>query len=215
MNETDLISWTSPAIPVGSRFGRLVVLETFKRPGPHWSKANYFARCACDCGSPHRLLKVNNLRSGNTLSCGCVMRDGRQRSRLTRTAIGRVWRNMMNRCYRPATAFYENYGGRGIGVCDRWHDLRLFAEDMLPTYQPHLTIERIDSDSDYCPENCRWANRQEQSRNRRSNIRVEIDGVTKCLTEWAEDFGIRPKTVQRRVREMGWSPMKALTTPVR
>ena len=214
MDESNLMNWSSAHWPVGMRVGRLTILATFKQPDVHWTKVNYFARCVCECGSDSILVKLNNLKSGNTQSCGCVMRDGRDKTRLTRTPIGRVWKNMMRRCYDPSAPWYENYGGRGITVCPRWHDVTAFATDMQSSYDPTLSIERVDNDGNYSPENCRWATRVEQSRNRRSNVIIEFNGRRMCLTEWAEEIGVSSNTLRERIKSRGWSIERALTTPV-
>ena len=212
MQSKGLIPWSSTKWPAGMRLGRLTVMATFKKPGEHWSQSRYFAECLCDCGSRH-FVSLKNLHTGNTQSCGCVMRDGRQKSGLTHHPIGRVWRNMLNRCYRPQTVFYENYGGRGITVCPQWHDLTNFAADMLPSYAPGLTLDRIDSDSDYSPDNCRWATMKQQSRNRRSNLVCVINGEKMCVEEWAERYSISARTIRARIHS-GWPHERAITTPV-
>ena len=105
------------------------------------------------------------------------------------------------------------YGGRGIKVCDRWQDFENFAADMGPRPEG-CSIERIDNDGGYNPENCRWATRKEQNRNTRRNKLMTMGGVTRCLSEWAEVVNIH-ETVLRQRLFMGWTDEKALTTPVR
>lgn len=123
-----------------------------------------------------------------------------------------IWRGMINRTTDPKSIEWENYGGRGIRVCERWRTYRNFYDDMAPTYRRGLTLDRIDVNGDYEPENCRWATTALQARNRRNNRMVTHDGRTLCLTDWAEELGIPVDTVYRRMNR-GWSVEKALFTP--
>jgi hypothetical protein len=124
-----------------------------------------------------------------------------------------TWRNMRSRCENPNVPAYKNYGGRGITVCERWKTFENFLADMGERPEG-MTIERIDNDRGYEPGNCRWATYNEQARNMRSNQRITLNGETKCLTEWAEQYGIKMPTLWARLR-MGWSVEEALTKPVR
>jgi hypothetical protein len=120
---------------------------------------------------------------------------------------------MMERCYRQEDKRYGNYGGRGITVCERWHDPNNFIQDMAGGYQKGLQIERNDNSKEYSPENCRWATRKEQGRNKRNNVLLTMDGETHCVSEWAEITGIPFGTIWDRHRIRGWSDEKTLTTP--
>ncbi len=135
--------------------------------------------------------------------------------RFSRTAEYRAWEHMKNRCYRPTVPGYKNYGGRGIRVCDRWlgeDGAANFLADMGPRPSAKHSVDRIDNDGDYTPENCRWATRAEQSRNRRRNVMLTHDGLTMCVADWADRLGIKRATLQIRVRR-GWSVARMLTTP--
>lgn len=116
---------------------------------------------------------------------------------------------MHQRCKNPNHPKYHRYGGRGISVCEAWHSFENFAADMGPQ-PPGLTIERIDNDGNYTPENCRWAPQQEQARNRSTSVLWEHEGRVMCLSEWAREFGIHIATVQARIRA-GASIHDALT----
>jgi hypothetical protein len=122
------------------------------------------------------------------------------------------WSWMQSRCYNEKNPNYHNYGGRGIQICERWRlSFSAFLEDMGP--RPiGLTIDRIDVNGDYCPENCRWADRAVQRRNQRGCIYLTLDGVTKTAEEWAADTGMNPETIRRR-KKRGLSDEMALKTP--
>ena len=120
------------------------------------------------------------------------------------------WQAMMMRCYHPSSHKYPRYGGRGISVCDRWHDFDRFLEDMGPR-PAGCTLDRVNNDGDYCPENCRWADAIIQNRNRSDNRLISFRGRTQCLTAWAEEIGLNRTTLRKRI-DMGWPIEKALTT---
>lgn len=120
---------------------------------------------------------------------------------------------MMSRCTNPRDKRFSDYGGRGIAVCDAWRDVRGFVRDMQLAYWPGATIDRVDVNGDYKPENCRWVFKEEQARNKRSNITLTHEGKTQCLAEWARDTGLTYSTLWNRVVLHGWSAEKTLTTP--
>jgi hypothetical protein len=117
--------------------------------------------------------------------------------RISSTRIYWVWQAMLRRCETPTNADFRNYGARGIKVCDRWHSFPLFLHDVGEAPEG-MTLERIDNNGDYKPENCRWATRKEQARNLRKNMVVEFRGVTKPLIVWCEDLGLRYEAVRQR-----------------
>ncbi len=124
----------------------------------------------------------------------------------------KTWQSMRGRCNDPNDPYYARYGGRGITICDRWRIFTNFLADMGPRPAGH-TIDRIDNDGDYCPENCRWATATDQQRNTRQNRRITYNGRTQCLTAWAEEYGIKPHTLTARLKR-GWIVHQALTIPV-
>jgi hypothetical protein len=124
---------------------------------------------------------------------------------------------MKDRCYNPNNKQFVDYGGRGIKVCDRWaipSGFQNFLEDMGRRPSSDHSLDRIDVNGDYCPENCRWATRKEQCRNKRSNKLLTWKGRTQCMSQWADDFAISYVCLKSRLRR-GWSTEKALTTPTK
>ena len=118
---------------------------------------------------------------------------------------------MLMRCRNQRVPGYQNYGGRGIQVCKEWLVFENFLSDMGEP-PPGYSLDRLDVNSHYCPANCRWADRKTQNRNRRSVLRITIGGITLTAPEWEEKFGLKPKTIARRIRG-GWDPVTAATTP--
>ena len=140
------------------------------------------------------------------------MRYGKRHG-LWKTRLYHIWQGMKRRCEYPKEANYSNYGGRGIRVCDEWHDSCNFFEWALANgYADTLSIDRIDYNGDYCPENCRWVDMVAQGRNRSNNRIVEYNGERRCLSEWSEIFRIPIPTLWHRL-EKGMSAQEALTTP--
>jgi len=131
-----------------------------------------------------------------------------------RTLLYLRWWAMVDRCTNPHNRCYARYGGRGITVCDRWRTFQVFFADMgmFPT-RDH-SLERIDNLGPYAPDNCRWATRIEQGQNKRNNVTLTLHGRTLTLNAWARDVGIDRLTLRRRLRDLGWSPERTLTTPV-
>ncbi|MGV9278035.1 hypothetical protein [Streptomyces griseosporeus] len=129
---------------------------------------------------------------------------------MTRTSIHRIWANMLSRVSNPNVPHYSYYGGRGIQVCERWKSFENFYAAMGPTYVEGLTIDRINTDGHYEPNNCRWATRAEQSQNRRNAVQLTYQGRTLVLAQWAAKLGINDNTLRNRIRS-GWSVEQALT----
>lgn len=127
-----------------------------------------------------------------------------------------IWSKMKKRCRKPDALRYSDYGGRGINICDEWHnDFDVFVEwAMKAGYEIGLTIDRIDNDGNYEPDNCRWITKREQNRNKRTNVMVEYRDETKTLTDWCEKLNLPYYTIQKRIKK-GMNPVDALEKPVR
>ncbi len=133
----------------------------------------------------------------------------REKHGMTGTRVYHIWRQMRYRCSSPKAPEYKNYGGRGIKVCARWESFEDFLSDMgVP--EDNLTIERVDYDGNYIPQNCYWATYKEQQNNRRNNNRVTAFGRTQTLTQWAEEFGLPVTTLRNRLNRAKMNPEDAL-----
>lgn len=188
----------------GQRFGKLLVIEEDGRIG-----SNVAWICKCDCGNVTRV-RANSLLTGNTTSCGCGRIEAITKHNMTNTKLFNVWRTMKERCNNKSYRQYKDYGGRGISLCDEWEEFKPFMEWSLENgYKEGLSIDRIDNDGNYCPENCRWTTVRVQSRNRRANRILEYGGEKHCVAEWSEILGVRANTIFWRLSQ-GWSTEEAL-----
>lgn len=192
------------------KFGRLTAMEMTdeRRHGEVvWV-------CKCDCGNEIKT-RIGCLTSGSSKSCGCWKKDRMNKHDMHGTSFYNIWQNIKQRCFDKNHHKYPNYGGRGIGVCDRWKSFDNFKEDMYDSYLVHeknndsSQIERKNNDGDYCPENCEWATRKEQARNRRDTRWVEYNGDKKSLAEWVEILDLDYNTTWQRIVRHGWTPKKA------
>lgn len=178
----------------GIRFGRLTVLEKAGVQGQGKRGSRSLWRCRCDCGNEIIVIR-NSLVCGNTRSCGCLEQENKKTMHLkhgmAKTRLWKIWIDMGNRCGRKEDKSYPYYGARGISVCEEWAEFSAFKKWALESgYDDSLTIERIDTNGDYCPTNCRWATRKEQTRNRRTTKKVMYLGGEKTIGEIAEIEGI-------------------------
>lgn len=195
---------------VGRRYGRLTVLGY--AGGSKW-------HCRCDCGE-ERIIHTGALNFGVNKSCGCKSRDfikGMATTHgLSKDPLYIVWQGIKHRCYNPKAKHYKSYGGRGITICEEWlNDFVPFYEWAISTgYRKGLTIDRIDVNGNYCPENCRWATQKEQMNNVRHNRMITHNGETKTARQWADFFGVPYHVFYGRVVGSGWAVEKAITEPV-
>ena len=184
----------------GQVFGKLTVLEydsSFKK----WV-------CQCACGNLTRVI-VDNLRGGNTTSCGCV-RKAQTTHNMSASPEYKTWHGMWQRCTNPRSKHYATYKDR----CppDVWRDFAVFYAELGPRPSPKHSLDRIKNHLPYGPGNCKWSTTLEQSRNRKDNVFLSYRGKTRCLSEWEERYHLPPRTIANRLR-LGWSTSKAITTP--
>jgi hypothetical protein len=213
--------YRSRQIEVGDRFGRWVVTGEPDEDRDRYSNGQLHHprwHVQCDCGT-RRTVTGGNLLSGQSRSCGCATAEStRQRFRVHGEAGSRlhqVWGAMIQRCHNPQARQYHWYGGRGIRVCEEWRDFRAFRDWALSAgYQEGLSIERLDNDAGYCPENCVWTTQQQQMRNTRTNRFVEAFDEVKTVADWAEDERCRVSywCLWGRLRKCGWPAEKAIST---
>jgi hypothetical protein len=190
----------------GQRFGKLVAIK----PVGKNKSLNYLWLCKCDCDK-EVVTGSNSLIKGNTKSCGCLLiKHGHSHSERYdgESPTYKSWVSMKQRCNNPKNPGYKNYGGRGITVCERWLKFENFLEDMGE--RPHrLSLDRIDNNKGYYKENCRWATRNEQNRNQRSNINISLDGKLLCLKDYCKQKNINYSMVIVRLSR-GWSLKNAV-----
>ncbi len=172
----------------------------------------WYARCRC---GTEKIVRDSELRRGGSLSCGCYNREISSTHHETKTRLYEIWHGLKQRCNNPNSKDAKNYSSRGITVCDEWNNSYEAFRDwaVFNGYHDGLSIDRIDVNGDYCPENCRWATAKEQCRNTRVNHLLTYNGETKTIAEWAEITGIDYYTLAKRV-EQGWSDERAITQPV-
>lgn len=198
----------------GQRFGRLTVI------GIHDTNTRKtFWVCQCDCGGI-KIARSDSLLRGSIRSCGCMKREQDKNNLVSpsmikakeagfnrgHTRLYTIWQGIRKRCNDMHSPSYYRYGGRGISVCEEWDkDYLSFHNWAIENgYNENLTIDRIDNDGNYCPENCRWATATEQARNRSSNIKITIGNATKTLTEWCNIFELDYANVNSRYSRNGF-----------
>ena len=203
---------------VGKKFGRLTVLKYVysKYKKRHWL-------CQCDCGNIS-VVSTSQLKSGKTKSCGCLRRETTSQNakkiksthHLTNTRIYNIWRSMKKRCYLKTHHAYKYYGGRGITICEEWKNdfMSFYNWSIANGYKENLTLDRIDVNGNYEPNNCRWVGWEVQQNNRRDNIHIKYNGETKTIYEWSEILNIKYCTLWWRIKN-GWSIEEALKKKVR
>lgn len=192
----------------GERYGRLVVLSRAENKVEPSGSVRAQWNCACDCGG-EITVPGHSLSRGLTRSCGCLMREKESKHGMARTPVYRVWNLMKQRATNPENARWADYGGRGITLCEAWHDFEAFYRDMGD--RPHgMTIERVDNNKGYEPGNVIWADRLTQANNRRVSVFITFNGKTQTAAEWGRETGLGKATIYRRLAR-GWSVERALT----
>lgn len=195
----------------GVRFGMLTAIseaERWPRAGRRLGRRQWL--CRCDCGN-ETIVLMENLVTENTSSCGCA--EGRWTHGMSTQPLFPTWCAMIYRCYSTGHEAYAHYGGRGIGVCNRWRDsFEAFVSDMGPKPSESHSLDRIDNDGDYEPNNCRWATPAQQARNTSRSVMLTMHGETLCQLDWAARLGLSRTTILARLRR-GWSIEDAVTRP--
>lgn len=207
----------------GQKFNRLTAIEPVGRN----KRNSVLWRCKCDCGN-ETITTVSHLRSGHTKSCGCLMRETSAinmhnitfKTGCSLERLYAVWIEMLLRCNNPANKAYKHYGGRGIKVCKEWQDYLVFKEWAYShgynenAKRHECSIDRIDVNGNYCPENCRWATNAEQSVNKQDTVYVELNGERMALSQAAEKLRMNYGTLNSRINKLHWPVEKALSTQV-
>ena len=204
----------------GRVYGRLTVIdrvENDKHNQARW-------KCLCECGN-YTVAVTSELNRGNVRSCGCLNREiskmVNSKHGFKYTRLYKVWGGIKKRCYNQNCKSYKNYGGKGITMCDEWkNDFKSFHDwafangyDENAEYMK-CTIDRIDTNGNYEPSNCRWVDVKSQERNRKNNIFITYKNETHCIGEWAEILGINYIALHQRIRKYGWSIERAFTEPI-
>lgn len=192
--------------------GRMTAIGPAFRIGRH-SKQVF----ECECGNVIVAL-VDNVKHRHNVSCGCyrkeVVSSRSTKHGLCGHSLYWTWVGMIQRCYNPNCARYQDYGGRGIAVCDRWREnFANFLSDMGERPKG-CTLDRIDNSIGYEPSNCRWATREEQANNTRGNRMLTFNGKTQTIAQWSRELGLPKNPLCIRIRN-GWSVERALSEPVR
>ena len=194
----------------GNKYGRLTVIKTFRENG------RTKVECICECGNT-KVILADNLKRGKIKSCGCyhdeAAKDNNIIHGLKHTRIYNIFMGMKNRCFNKNNQAYSRYGGKGITICEEWlNNPKAFYDWAIDNgYNDKLSIDRIDSNGNYEPSNCRWANRKIQSQNRNNVQSYTYNGETHCLSEWAEILSIKRSVLFWRLNH-GWSIEKAFET---
>lgn len=188
----------------GQKFNLLTVKGMAQRNPIYWE-------CVCDCGNT-TLVRTSNLTGGKVKSCGCLQHKGNPTHNQSQTRVYRIYAKMLRRCFVESDPAYSRYGGRGITMCDEWKNSFVAFSDWAYAngYADNLTIDRIDNNGDYCPENCRWTDYLTQSNNKRNNRVFEHNGETKTLSEWCKALNLPYKRIYFRITK-GWTFEEAIS----
>lgn len=194
----DLIKPIKRSHAVGERFGMLTIQRLYRD-----DTGKKKAVCICDCGNTCTRLLSNLVKRGSLYNsnCGCSHKTTSTHG-MSKSREHRIWRKIKGRCYNPNSPDYANYGGRGIVMSESWREsFEAFYKDMGPIPQGDYSIDRIDVNAGYCKENCRWATRKEQNRNKRNTLFISYRGENRPLAEWGELLNIPAGTIRRKLYE--------------
>lgn len=184
------------------KFGMLKVINFEKN-----QNGRTYWLCKCDCGN-YTTAEAYKLKTGHVKSCGCLGKKNKEqlykfsiKHKKTNTKLYRTWQNMKRRCDTKSSTSYKNYGGRGITVCDEWRNdfISFYNWAMANGYRDDLTIDRIDVNGNYEPNNCRWITKEEQANNKRNNRFIEYNGKKMTLIQWSKKKNIKRETIAYRL----------------
>lgn len=209
----------------GQKFGKLTVIK--RTTNSKWNETRWI--CKCECGK-ETITTYGKLAYNHKKSCGCILKEvvskTHSKHKLRKDRLYNIWAKMKQRCYNTNNKSYKNYGGRGIKICKEWLEeengfINFYKWAINNGYKEHLekfgskntTIDRIDVNGNYEPNNCRWATQREQSLNRRSNVFISYNGETKTISEWVEKTNLTYSSIKHRLKR-GWSIERTLTTPL-
>lgn len=214
----------------GERIGRLTIIKRADDRFDSRGRTRAYWLCECECGTIKEI-RGDSLNGNHTMSCGCfhkeqasvALKEIRANQAVhgdSKERIHNIWYLMKYRCEDPTSPAYRNYGGRGVKLCDEWSDgvngyFRFKEWALNNGYNENLTIDRINNDGDYSPENCRWADTYTQGNNKRNNIEIEYDGRVQTLSQWSREIGVPMKNLYNRIRVLGWDIERAFTQPYR
>lgn len=204
---------------IGKVYGQLTIIEDLGVIQIKSAK-RHCVRVRCSCGNSKVIFLSTLMKTKNpTLSCGCLLRkitaDRNRKHDLCGHPLYYIWAGMIDRCYNHNARQYDDWGGRGIFVCDKWrHDFKAFYEWALSLgWQKGLDLDRQNNNDGYSPYNCRFVVRAVSNRNKRNNVYISYNGENKTLVEWSEVLGIPYKRLHSRVRILNWPTEKAFSTP--
>jgi hypothetical protein len=202
-------------VNIGERFGRLIIMNEIIG---NYSTRKFMVKC--DCGNECEVY-MNNLTRGHTNSCGCFANEVLMKRNIKHGDAPRgnaateynTYRSMINRCSNPKDKRYDEYGGRGISVCDEWlNSYETFLNDMGRRPENKTSIDRIDVNGNYCKENCRWSDALEQARNLRSNVLIGYNGVKQCISQWNDIFKVPYGTLYFQLKRNNWDMNTVVNT---
>lgn len=197
----------------GETFGNLTVIQEAKpHLRPHAKNGNIvkerMVECECVCGNIITT-QLAHLRNGSSKSCGC----SRETHNLSGHHLYSIWADVKKRCFNKNHVAFHRYGGRGITICERWKDFQNFYDDLILGYKKGLTLDRINNDGNYEPNNCRWATVKNQCNNTCNTIRVEYNGEIYPLTIICEKLGVNYMTIRNRIKTLGLTFTEAINRP--
>ena len=197
----------------GYKFGNLLIMKF-----SHKIKSRCYWLMKCDCGT-EKAININDVRHGKINSCGCIHKKQLVKRNKDNTIHGYFgtktyasWSRMIGRCYNIKDKNYPNYGQRGITVCDSWRESFISFLNAMGERPNNTSLDRINNNGNYEPNNCKWSTPKEQARNRRSNRIIKYNNKSKTLAEWSEILNIKQSTIDKRIKKYGWSVNKALST---